>query len=124
MQYKPINETTTKSSVILDYAAKYSNAVIQYHTSDMVLHVDSYAAYLTIMEDQSFYNTNFYLGDWTSPHPVRTSPKINGPIYKECKIILNMVSSSSESETCGTFNNGKKLTSCEQIKLYYTTNNQ
>ena len=115
MQYKPTNSTTTKSSVLLDYTAKYPNAVIQYHTSDMVLHVDSYAAYLTIMEDWSFYNINFYLGDWTSPQPVRTSPKINGPIYKECKKTLNIASSSVEAETCGTFNNGKKLTSCEQI---------
>ena len=31
----------------------------------------------------------------------------NGPIHTECKTIRNVVSSSSESKTCGTFNNIK-----------------
>ena len=72
----------------------------------MVLPVD-YAAYLTIPEEKSFYAGHFYLSNWPSPQPVKSTPKINGPIHTECKTIRNIVSSAAEAETCVTFNNGK-----------------
>ena len=102
-----MKDTDQKSSMILDCAATYPNAAIWYHTSNMVLLVDSDAAYITMLEAWSFYARNFYLSDRPSPEPVKPSPKRNGPIHTECKKIHNVVSSAAEAETCGTFNNGK-----------------
>ena len=61
--------------MLLDYAAIYPNAVIQYYARNMVLHVDSDAAYITILEAQSVYSGIFYLRDWPSPDPVKLPPK-------------------------------------------------
>ena len=78
-----------------------------FHRQGLTSNVDSCAAYLIMPEARSFYAGNFYLGDWPSPSPIKTNPKINDPIHTECKTIRNVMSSSSESETCGTFKNGK-----------------
>ena len=74
----------------------------------MDLHVDSEAAYITMPEARSFYAGHFYLSDWPSPSPIKPNPNRNGHIHTECKTIRNGLSSAAESETCGTFNNGKK----------------
>ena len=73
----------------------------------MVLHVDSYASYLTIPGGRSCYTGHFYLSDWPSPKPIKPNPKRNSPIHIEFKTICNVVSSVAETKICGTFNNGK-----------------
>ena len=93
--------------MLIYYMENYPNAVIRHKAIDVVLHVDSDAAYLTIPEARFFYAGIFYLRDWPSPRPVKTTPKRNGRIHTECKTIHNVVSSSSESETCGTLNTRK-----------------
>ena len=40
----------------------------------MVLHVDSSAEYLTILEARIFYAGNFYLSNWPSPSPIKPNP--------------------------------------------------
>ena len=74
---------------------------------NVVLHVDSDAAYITMPEAKICNTVHFYLCEWPSPVPVKLSPKRNSPIHTKCKKIRNVVSSSSEAETCGTFNKGK-----------------
>ena len=81
VQSKSTKDTDKKSSMLLDYAATYPNVIIWYRTSNMVLHVDSDAAYLIMPEARSCYAGIFYLSDWTSPEPVKPSPKQNGPIH-------------------------------------------
>ena len=93
--------------MLLDYAATYPNAIIHYKDSNMVLHMDSDAAYITMLEARSCYDGNFYLSDYTSPKSMKPNPKRNSPIHIECKTVRNVVSSATEAETCGTFNNGK-----------------
>ena len=73
----------------------------------MILHVDSDAAYLTMLEAQSCYAGHFYLSGWPLPSPIKQNPEINGPIHTECKTIRNVVSSADEVQTYGTFNNSK-----------------
>ena len=73
----------------------------------MVLHVDSYATYLTIPEAISCYAGHFYLRDWPSPLQLKPTPKRNGLIHTECKTIRNVVSSAAEAKKRGTFNNRK-----------------
>ena len=47
-QSKPTTHTITKYKRPLDYAETYPTSVIQYHASDMILHDDTYAAYLVL----------------------------------------------------------------------------
>ena len=107
VQSRPIWDTEGKARILLDYAATYPNAILCYKDSNMELHMDSDAAYLTIPEARSCYEGNFYLSDWPSPSPIKANPERNGPIHTECQKICNVVSSADEAETCGTLNNGK-----------------
>ena len=108
VQSKTTRYTEEKSKMLLYYATIYSNAIIHYKVSDMILHMDSGAAYFTILEARSCYAGHFYLRYWPPQNPMKPNPKRNGPIHTECKIIRNIVSSEAEAETCGTFNNRKK----------------
>ena len=92
--------------MLLDYVATYPNTIICLKSSNMVLHMDSDAAYITMSEARICYAGHFYLSDWPSPKPMKPNPKRNGPIHTECKTIHNVVYSAVEAETCGTFNNG------------------
>ena len=100
-------ETLMGKTMLLDYSPTYPNAIIRYKSSNMVLHLDSDAAYLTMTGSRGFYDVHFYLSYWPSTNSMKTNTKINGPIHTECKTIRNVVSSAEEVETCGTFNNGK-----------------
>ena len=93
--------------MLLDYAATYTNAILSYKASGMVLHVDSDAAYLTITKARSCYAGHFYLNDWPSPSPIKPDPGRNVLIHTDCKTIRNVVSSAAEAKTCGTVKNGK-----------------
>jgi hypothetical protein len=52
-QASPTTLTTTKCNQLLDYAATYPSAVIRYHASQMILHVDTDAAYLVLPKARS-----------------------------------------------------------------------
>ena len=65
--------------MVLDYATAYPNTIICCKASDMVLHVDSDAAYLTIPEARSCHAGHFYLSNCPSSKPIKTNPK-NGSI--------------------------------------------
>ena len=93
--------------MLQDYAGTYPNAILRYKANYMVLYVDSNVAYLTIPEARSCYEGHFYQSDWPSPIPIKPNPEINSPIHTERKKIRNVVSSSVEAETCGTFNKRK-----------------
>ena len=95
VQSKTTKYTKEKDKMLLDYAATYPNSVILYKAIKMVLHVDSYATYLTMLEARSFYSGKFYLSDRPSPWPVKTTSIINDTIYTEYKTICNVVSSSA-----------------------------
>ena len=80
----------------------YPNAFIQNYASDVVLHVDSKAAYLVAPKAHSRVSEYFHLSD----HPNITKyPKLNGAILVECKILRHVVSSSAEEEVAGIFHN-------------------
>ena len=71
----------------------------------MVLHVESDAAYLTILEARSCYTGHFYMSDWPSPSPIKPNHEKKLHNYTECKTIRNDVSSTAEAETQLTLNN-------------------
>ena len=93
--------------MLLYYAATYPNTITHYKASNIVLHEKSDAAYLTIPEARSCCASHFYLRNWPSLIQIKPNPERNGPIHTECKKIHHVVSSETQAETCGTFNNGK-----------------
>ena len=89
---------------LLDYAATYPNPKLRFYASDMILHVDSDAAYLVLPNAKSRYAGYFYLSDMPPAHG-DPNPKLNAPIHINCRIFRNTLSSSSECETGGVFFN-------------------
>ena len=80
----------------------YPDAYIQYYASDMVLHVDSDAAYLVAPKVKSRVAGYFHL----SGHPnIRKHPKLNRAIQVECKTLCHVVSSAEEVKVAGIFHN-------------------
>ena len=114
VQSWPTRDIEEKSRMLLDSATTYPNAIFRYKASDMVLHVDSDAAYITIPEARSCYAGRFYLSYLPSPSPIKTNPERNGRIHTECKKIHNVLSSAAEAEICGTFNNIKQISACNK----------
>ena len=98
-QARPTQETKAKLSRLLDYAATYPEAVVQFYASNMLLTVDSDAAYLVLPKARSRLAGYFRLLD---QHP--TTP-YNGAILVECKTIRHVVSSAAEAATHGVFHN-------------------
>mmetsp|Transcript_5614 Transcript_5614/g.8164 ORF Transcript_5614/g.8164 Transcript_5614/m.8164 type:complete len:80 (-) Transcript_5614:241-480(-) len=61
----------------------YPNATIRFHASNMILHVQSDAAYLVLPHAKSRYAGHYYLSNQT--------PTNNDPVHTECKTIKNIV---------------------------------
>ena len=123
VQSRPTRDTEEKAKTIIEYATMYPNAIFRYKDSDMVLHVYSYAAYLTMPEAIICYAGHCYLTDWPSPSPKKPNPERKGPIHTECKTTRNVVSSAAETETCGTFKNVRTAISMQPdlITLEHST---
>ena len=107
VQSRPTRDTKETARMLLDYAATYPDEILRYKANYMVLHVDLDAAYFTMPEARSRCAGHFYLSNWPSLSPIKLNADINGPMHTNCKTIRNAVSSVSEAEACGTFNNGK-----------------
>ena len=102
MQAHPTERTKQKAKRLMDYLHTYTNAYIRYYASDMVLHVDSDAAYLVAPKARSRIAGYFHLTN----HPnISKRPKLNGAILVECKTLRHVVSSSAEAEVAGVFHN-------------------
>lgn len=87
-QSKPTQNTKKDMEWLMDYAATYPNPKIRFYASDMVLHVDSDAAYFVMPNSKSRFAGYFYL----SNHPLThddSNPKLNGPIHINCNIFKN-----------------------------------
>ena len=105
-QAKPTEDTLKKCKHLLDYAATYPNAILRFHASDMILHVDTDAAYLVLPRARSRYAGFYYLSDKMSDY-AKGTPMPNGAILVECRSLHNVVSSAAEAECGGTFENAQ-----------------
>ena len=115
-QAHPTEFTMNECKMLMDYVHTYPNAVIRYYKSDMILYVDSDAAYLVLPKARSRIAGHFYLGNNppplpTKPHPVST----NGPILTVCKALRHVVSSSAEAETGEAFHNSKEAIPIQRL---------
>jgi hypothetical protein len=109
-QAKPTINTLKKCRRLLDYCATYPNAILRFHASDMILHVDTDAAYLVLPGARSRIAGYYYLSSKLPQSNVATlQPAINGPILVECKTLTHVVTSAAEAETGGLFHNGQTI---------------
>ena len=87
--------------MLLDYLSCHSEAKLRFYASDMLLYVDSDAAYLIAPHAKSRIAGYYYLGD--QPH--KKTKRINGAIQVECRYLKHVVASAAEAETGGLFHN-------------------
>jgi hypothetical protein len=111
-QSSPTVNTMNDCKMLMDYAATYPTAIIRYHASDMVLHIDSDAAYLVLPNARSRYAGHYFLSDNPPLPPANPNPKPNGPILTICKTIRNVMASAAEAETGGVYGNAQEAIAC------------
>jgi hypothetical protein len=87
---------------MLDYLSTHPDATIRYQASDMILHIDGDASYLSVSNARSRLGVLFFLGN--------KSPKqetLNGSILNFAAVIKNVVASVAESEVGACFHNAQ-----------------
>ena len=101
-QSQPTAYTQEETQQLMDYLHTHPNAFVRYYASDMILHVDSDAAYLVLPKARSRIAGYYYL----SSHPnITKHAKLNGAILVECKTLRHVVSSAAEAEVAGVYYN-------------------
>ena len=84
----------------MDYLHAYPDATLCYRASDMILQMESDAAYLVLPKARSRAAAYFMLGNDPATHP---APMSNAPVHIMCNNIKNVMSSAAEAETGGIF---------------------
>ena len=103
-QAAPTQQTNEKIKMLLDYLSTYPEAKIRYTKSEMILHLDSDAAYLVAPKARSRIAGYFYCGN-TYTKNITPNSTLNSPIHIECKLLKHVVASAVEAETAGLFHN-------------------
>ena len=108
-QSSPTKNTEAAITHLLYYAAANPSMIILYKSSDMILHIDSYASYLSDPRAHRRTGGGNYLS--SLPNNPKISPNLpppaNGPIQAECRILKNMVAPVAKAEVVGLFHNGQ-----------------
>jgi hypothetical protein len=87
-------------------------AIIWYFASNMILHVDSDAAYLVLPKARSRFAGHYLLSDNPPSPPAKPNPRPNGAILNVCKTIQGVMASAAEAETGGVYGNGQEIIAC------------
>ena len=93
----------------MDYAATYPDVKLRYFASNMVLHVDSDAAYLVQTGARSRVAGYYILSTYPPPPPAIPKPTPNAPILVKYKTLRSVVASAAEAETGWLFHNGQMI---------------
>jgi len=101
-QSKPTQATLQRCHDLLDYVATYPNVFLRYHASDMVLTIDSDAAYLVAPKARSRIAGYFQLN--SAKH---SNNYVIGTMLIECKTLRHVVASLAEAESAGIFHNAQ-----------------
>ena len=90
-----------------------------YSASDMILHIDSDATYLSLPHTRGQAVGHYFLSNkFTNPPlPPTTPPRPNGYIYILCKRTRNFLASATESEHATLFHNGQEAAVIRTILL-------
>ena len=98
---KGTEATLAATMFLLNYAYTNPNTEIIYRASDMILQVDSDAAYLVAPEARSRAGGYQYLSN-------KAGNLFNGPVLIVAKVIKNMMTSAAEAELAALFINGQE----------------
>ena len=104
-QANPTEKTLEQCQRLLDYANTYQNVKVRFYASDMILNVDTDAAYLVLPKARSRLAGYFYMGHNRGTQSTLTA--LNGAILVECKTINHVVASAAEAETAALFHNAQ-----------------
>jgi hypothetical protein len=96
--------TADKVIKLLNYCNTHPETKIRYHASDMILHIDSDASYLSKNEAKSRAGGFFYMGNNNKNDKNLT----NGEILIISKVLKHVMSSAAEAEIGAVFINAKE----------------
>jgi hypothetical protein len=119
-QAAPTVATLRAITHLLNYCATNPEATIRYWASDMILHVESDASYLSETKGRSrAAGVHFLSCQSLNPNVAPTanddSTPHNGAIYVHCQILKEVLSSAAEAELAALFHNGKEAYSIRNI---------
>ena len=92
-------------SMLMNYCATYSSSVIRFHSSDMILHVDTDTVYLVSPGAKRRIGGYYYLSSDPSKMPIPS----NAQFHAVCKFLKQMVGSATKAETAGVFFNAQEI---------------
>ena len=98
---KGTEATLDATMFLLNYAHTHQNAEVIFRKSDMILHVDSDAAYLVAPEARSRAGGYQYLGN-------TDGTLFNGPVLVLAKVIKNVMASATEAELGALYMNAQE----------------
>jgi hypothetical protein len=111
-QWKGTEHTMTKTKQLLNYLATYSDAMVRFHASDMILNIHLDALYLLEANAHSQACGYFFMG-WRTD---TTKPiKLNGAFLTLCAILRFAVAFAAEAELGALFLN------CNQGTIFRLT---
>jgi hypothetical protein len=111
-QAQPTQQTKHKIQHLLDYATTHPEATIQFYKSDMILWIDSDAAYLVAPQARSRVGGYFKMS--ARPQQPIQNPPNNGPIHVESTLLRQVVAAASEAELGAAFTNAQKAVPMRQ----------
>ena len=100
-------DTLKATKHFLNYASSNPGSEIIYRASDMILNIESDAAYLVFPGARSRAGGYHYLG-------TKDSTLFNGPILVLAKVIRNVMASAAEAEIIGIFMNAQEAVTFRQ----------
>lgn len=116
-QANPTHKVMEDCMRLMDYAATWPNATIIYYKSDLSLHVDSDASYLSEPNARSRAGGFFYLSSLPqyAADGSYIAPLINGALLTLSTILDVVVSSATEAEYGALFTNSKEAARLRNI---------
>jgi len=105
-----LESTYDATTYFLNYAACNPNVAILYRASDIILHVDSNAAYLVQPEAQSRAGGYHYLRN-------KASTQFNGPILVLAKTIKNVMASAAGAKVGALYMKAQEAVSISQCLI-------
>jgi hypothetical protein len=111
--------TANACKQLLDYCATHPDAVVRFRASDMCLHINSDASYLSEPKARFRVGSIFYLSDQPSTMPTHDtlSAPLNGAIHIVSNILRNVMASAAEAEFGGLFYNEQEACPIRQALL-------
>jgi hypothetical protein len=111
-QANPTENMMKKVQQFLDYASTHLDAIVMYHTSDMVLAGHSNASYPSESKARSQVGGHFFMSNNTA------KPPNNGAILKITQIIKVVMSSAAEAEVGALyFNCREAIPACHTLEF-------